>query len=896
MRADGKWIDRLHRDTPIYVAARRVLKVRLKAVQRAVAAEPKPGDEVEHLHKLRVSTRRAAAALRLFGDWCGGKPHNRVRRQLRRIRRAAGEARRCDVQLMRLEKELADRGAGHQNRLEADTTAIERLIDAIRRERVEAADAVESGRRRYAPKGLRRARRKLLRSLCPHSGPAAHVSPFVPDKQPYTLVELAARELPALANELAGAPAAALRKIEQVHQLRITGKRLRYAIEIVAPCYGPELRETHYPHVEALQERLGELNDVHELMLRVAALRRADRRLPPEQRPDRAVAAALKERETSLRSERDRLHARFLDWWQQRQTRRQFAELAEYLGWEGSPHAAAPARVLPPQLRNDGGAAALPEHRRFAAIDVGTNSIRMVVAETDMSTPLRVIDDLKETTRLGAGLYDTGRLGDASMAASLAALGRMKAVAQRYRVEQMRAIGTSALREAQNARKFIAQARQEAGVDIEVIDADHEARLAFSSVANSFDLGEGGVVTMDLGGGSTELVFSSGGVIDAVCKLPLGAVRLTETFGRDAPEGSYRFGAMRRTINRVLNEDLGEAPFRPATLIGTGGTFTNLARISILKGDHRDGNGRFPFAVRGYQMSYREVSGLLDWLRDMPLDQRRQVAGLSSRRAEIIVAGVCIVERVMRRLRVDQVRVHDGGIRDGLLREMIDGAGLTPASPRSATPMLPVVRAFAVRCEYERPHSEHVARLALRIFDQLADQSSEAAAVWANAESRRLLEAGGVLHDVGMQIGFRRHHRHGQAMILHADLPGLSRRETEILAALARYHRKSGPRPSHRDLRRLSDDDQRLVMHLAGILRIADGLDRLHTQNVRDVAVGVGPKRVTIEVHADSDPSVNIYHALRKADVFKHAFRTRLRIAAPPEAGAASLKIRRTSA
>jgi CHAD domain-containing protein len=226
MSADGKWIDGLHRDTPAVVAARRVIEGRLKAVQIAREADPDPGQEVEHLHKLRVSTRRAAAALRLFSDWCDPDHLKRVRRQLRRIRRAASDARRCDVQLARLEHEpsrgtptdqqQAGAAASPDAARVAETPARaagERLIQSIREERSKAGEAVDAAGKRYPAKRLRRARRALLKSLCPHSGAAAHASPFAPGKQPYTLVELAVRELPALADSLTAVSAASLRKI-----------------------------------------------------------------------------------------------------------------------------------------------------------------------------------------------------------------------------------------------------------------------------------------------------------------------------------------------------------------------------------------------------------------------------------------------------------------------------------------------------------------------------------------------------------------------------------------------------------------------------------------------------------------------------------------------------------
>ncbi len=453
----------------------------------------------------------------------------------------------------------------------------------------------------------------------------------------------------------------------------------------------------------------------------------------------------------------------------------------------------------------------------------------------------------------------------------------MKAVADGYHVGHLRAVGTSAVREAENGDDFITLVRKRAGVEIEPIDADTEARLAFSSVANAFDLRDARAAVVDLGGGSTELVFSTNGLIDSVQTLPLGAVRLSEMFADDEQPGRYRFGEMTRAIDRMIAARLDPPPRPPDRLIGTGGTFTTLARISIRRGLSASGSDRFPFAVRGYELQQREVALLLDWLRRMPLEKRRTVPGLSAQRAEIIVAGVCIVERLMRFLDVDRLLVHDGGIRDGLLFDMIDDLGVHADRPqRGEALVLDAVRRFAQRCRYEKEHSEHVATLALAIYDQLVEQIGGVAG-WARRESRVLLHAAAVLHDIGVLIAWKGHHKHSYNMIVHADLPMLSRREVEIIANIGRYHRRAAPSPRHRNFHKLSDDDQRLVAHLAGILRIADGLDRLHTQNVSGVTVEATDDAAIFRIAAQDEPAVNIKYADRKADVFESAFQRRTR-------------------
>lgn len=877
----GKWIPGIHGDTPLVVAARRVLKRRLAAVAHfaPLAADASQRD-VEHVHQLRVATRRSAAALRLFGDVLPRKPARRLRKLLRRLRRAAAAARRDDVHLAVFAKRAAETASG------ADP-ASSLMLDAIRDSRRRAQDDVERAARRV-PK-LLSARRKLLaplRNPAPlPDGERRAERGQPPSHRLYTVAELAAARLPELLDAVRTRPCAELREIEQVHSLRIAGKRLRYALEILAACFPAEFRSDLYPRLEAFQDRLGEINDLAEIVGRIDALAK------DLAAPDTDGAANAEPRRESIdalaacyREQLAARHAALLDWWASAESRAIFHELAAMIrdyceartaAASNGPRlalrpGAAPSLVPPPEA----------EHRRVAAIDVGTNSIRLVVAETDPLTGFRVIDDVKETTRLGEGLYSTGSLSEQASQASLQALARMRAIADGYHVERLRAIGTSAVREARNSAEFLEQAQQRAGVAIEVIDADHEARLAFSSVTNAFDLSDRQFATVDLGGGSAELVFSSGGLIDAIHKLPLGAVRLTEAYGSFDGRGEYRYGEMRRAVDKLIADVVRDVPDALELLVGTGGTFTTLARMSIRRGALHGHEGRFPFAVRGYELRPDEVSELLEMLRKIPLSQRRRVPGLSARRAEIIVAGLCVVERLMEHLRVERLRVHDGGVRDGLLAEMIDDLGVrVTRCPTAARAALAAARAFARRCRYEKAHSEHVTRLALRIFDQLASQFADAAGQWGTREHRDLLRAAGVLHDVGMLVDVPRHNRHSYDMICRAWLPGWSRREIELIANIARYHRGRGPTAEHAAFSKLGDDDQRIAAHLAGILRIADGLDHLHTQNVHDVVAYVDDDHVRFDVRCDGDPAANLKFARLKADVFEAAFRTRVELA-----------------
>jgi exopolyphosphatase/guanosine-5'-triphosphate,3'-diphosphate pyrophosphatase len=523
--------------------------------------------------------------------------------------------------------------------------------------------------------------------------------------------------------------------------------------------------------------------------------------------------------------------------------------------------------VTPPATRGDAPAA------KLAALDVGTNSIRLIVAEAKPDGSYRLLDDEKETGRLGRGMTANGALSSKAMEDAALVIARMKDIAAGYGVQKLRAVGTCAVREATNQSDFLARVRKIAGLDLDVISAEDEARLAFLSVSHAFDLRSLAAAVVDIGGGSTEVVLSSGGVIEQISTLPLGAVRLTEQFDTLGSGDEHAFEAMCDFIKGAIKQHLEKPRFAPQLLIGTGGTFTALASMAMLwgKGDGRADDSMIA-NVRGYEIQRSMVKHLLAYLRTLSPKARAKVPGLSPERAEIIVAGVAIVDGLMRKLKVNTLRVHDRGIRDGLLLSMIRElypqarqAAITPPNRMNA------VQQFAIACNYEKAHSDHVAGLAVQVFDQLVTQMPGASESWGRPLCRELLEAAGILHDVGYYINYAKHHKHSYHLIVHSDLPGFTHREIEIIANVARYHRRANPKSSHSNFANLPGADQTLVMKLAAILRIVDGLDRAHAQIVRSVRVELRKGTAWFLVHADAEPAVDMWGAARKSSLFLKA-------------------------
>lgn len=503
---------------------------------------------------------------------------------------------------------------------------------------------------------------------------------------------------------------------------------------------------------------------------------------------------------------------------------------------------------------------------RLAAIDIGTNSIRCVVAEVEADGSYRVLDEEREMTRLGHDLFRRGRLAAEPMERSYAVLAKMKAISDGFEVAELRAVATSAVREAANGRMFCREVRRRCGLAVEVITPEEEAQLALQSALRNVDLAGRSLAVVDIGGGSLEVVLAAGPVVDQMYTLPLGAVRLTETYGGAESLGRRRWKKLKRAIDRTLEERIGQPPFTPDVMIGSGGTFTNLA--GMLKTERENSQQESERNLQGYAMRRAEIVNLLRRLRVTPLEMRRAVPGLNPQRADIIVAGAAAVARLARWLGTEQILVNPGGLRSGLLLSMIAERaepGTAPARPKDR---FESVRAFAHKCHSSERHCEHVAKLAAELFDGLRARHQ------LPAEGRDLLRAAALVHDVGYLINHAGHHKHAYHLIQHAELTGWTAREVELIANVARYHRKARPSKRHPSFARLERDERRLVRSLAAILRVADALDRTHTQRVSAVGVESGRNGTRLLLAADADPQVDRWEAERRAGLLRRVFDT----------------------
>jgi exopolyphosphatase/guanosine-5'-triphosphate,3'-diphosphate pyrophosphatase len=869
-----------------------VVAQRARVLVRAMrtAARPDKDGGERAVHQLRVATRRAAAALDAAEPLLGEKRARAATRVLRKVRRAAGPVRDADVLLRWV--------AGARRTRPDDRPGFALLARALRERRAAAAaelpEALDRLRKRAAQR-LRRAQREIEQT----------------GKRGPSVGEVMRAGLKRHADAVLAAADADLGKADNLHKLRIECKHLRYSIEIFAPVVGKAESRRLVKCLTDFQQQLGGFTDCSVRVERLAAVLDELRKAKPGD-PGRDRSRVVESLRAILRAERAAFRRELRSAraaWERLLASGLFDDIRRLVFATDATAAPPTKETMPavaspsvngvlhaPRKASDGvqpeprGKAPRPPRKgrnRIAAIDIGTNSIRLIVGETEGDGSYRVLDDEKEITRLGRGLHETGRLDPDTIEHSAVTIARMKSIAEGYGASQIRVVATAACREAANAAEFLQRVRELAGLEVEVIPAEQEALLAYRSAANAFDLAGAPAAVVDIGGGSLEVVLSAGvghgdvrgaglggGVIERVFSLPLGAVRLTERFGGPTAVAGARHKELVKHADSVLRKGLGKLPFVPAIVVGTGGTFTTLAAILAHKELGPAAQGLFSGSVQGREVRRSELCHVLDYLRDLSLRERSRVPGLPADRADIIVAGLTVIDRLLERLGANSVLVHEGGIRDGLLLSMVRADGSAEVNGGRSNPLRGVLR-FAKACQYEAAHARHVARLCLRIFDQLVEQRAalknpDAAAL--SARDRVLLEAAAVLHDVGYLVNYASHHKHSYHLIVHADLPGLTSREIQVVANIARYHRAAEPKDKHRNFAALAEEDQRRVRALSAILRVADGLDRTHMQRVRDLRLRIARDAAHFGVVADEEPAVDVWGAARKSRLFSRVF------------------------
>lgn len=537
------------------------------------------------------------------------------------------------------------------------------------------------------------------------------------------------------------------------------------------------------------------------------------------------------------------------------------------------PHAAPPSRRdSPPRLPVvplAGAAVSAPSTGRLAAIDIGSNSIHMIVVAPDDRGGYRILRREKEMVRLGRSALSRGALSQSAVERGLEALIKMTTLARLKGAERAVAVATSAVREATNGREFLARVKAQTGLAVELLSGEAEARLIYRAVREVVDLDRGTGLIVDVGGGSSEWIVSREGELAAAVSLPLGSLRCAGTLPGNPPRAKA-LKALRKRVREVVSGLPPAAQLThyggPDRVICTSGTAVTCAGLV----DHLLEQSSDPDGVALREVSRQQLGQVLARLAGM---KRKRIAALppvgGKARAESILAGGILLDELLAAAGADRFEVCDRALREGLVLAALD----RPVAPdEGLDARRRQVNRLARRAESVYEHGVETARLAVRLFDLTVSLHG------LGAREREWLEYAALLHDVGYSINYRAHHRHSYYLITHAGLDAFDPAEVEVIALVARYHRGKRPKRKRPDLAARPEWQRRIVRRLAALLRLADALDRTHARRVETLFCAIGKKRVTIDLISPYDVTLELEAVRERARLFEKIFGRKLRV------------------
>jgi exopolyphosphatase/guanosine-5'-triphosphate,3'-diphosphate pyrophosphatase len=497
---------------------------------------------------------------------------------------------------------------------------------------------------------------------------------------------------------------------------------------------------------------------------------------------------------------------------------------------------------------------------RYAAVDVGSNSVRMLVAETGAGAPTKILAAERQVTRLGAGVFQDGRIAPEAMRFVCDSLARMAQVYRKLDVIGVRAVATSAVRDAANQREFLQRAGEALDAPLEIISGQEEARLIHLGVQARWPQFDKRVLVVDVGGGSAEVILAENGVLSEAFSKPLGAVRLTEVFLKSDPVAPLELHRMSEYIEEKLATPLrriGVGPFDRA--IATSATAAAVVcAVNRVGRSRRDEADRLKATAPQMRTFFRQLCAL-------DLAGRRKMQGIGPRRAELIVAGAAVFLRTLELFQQPVLHYSAAGVRDGIIADLA-ARGVGRELSMLNREQRRVVEQMARRYGVELAHVRKVAELAHRLFDALQSLHRLPPALG------KLLEAAAYLHDIGHYVSDTGHHKHSSYLVAHSDMPGFTDRERQMIALLCRYHRKAMPGPRHSPLQTFDSDSRRAITLLTPLLRIADSLDRSHEQRVAGVQVQLRNGAVNIALESGANLDLELWAAERIAGSFRETY------------------------
>ncbi|MDX2273250.1 MAG: Ppx/GppA phosphatase family protein [Cyanobacteriota bacterium] len=514
--------------------------------------------------------------------------------------------------------------------------------------------------------------------------------------------------------------------------------------------------------------------------------------------------------------------------------------------------------------------------RIVAAIDVGTNSLHMVLVKINPRFPsFTIISRQKETVRLGEYADAQSNLSEKAMQRAYQALERFVEVAGSFEAESIVAVATSAVREAPNGMAFLQEVKRRIGLTIDLISGQEEARRIYLGVLSAMEFNQQAHVMVDIGGGSTELILGDGHEPEFLRSIKVGAVRLTQMFLHNDPPTPSQYRQLQDYVRGMVEPPIEQIKAslgsRPVLLVGTSGTAETLATLDARR------NGSQPIRMHGYQLNFKSLSQLLDEWKVMPLSQRIQLPGIVERRAEILLAGAVIMHEIMALLEAKQVTFCERALREGLIVDWMLTQGLIEDRLRfqSSVRRRHVLK-LANKYQVELDYAEQVASFALSLFDQMQGFLHQ----W-QAPERECLWVAAMLHNCGHFVSHSAHHKHSYYLIRYGELLGFNEEEVEVIANMARYHRKSPPKKRHDTFQRLtSERDQQIVLELSALLRLATALDRRRHHAIQQIHCTydmADPQQRVLwldlqPAQAEDDCALELWSLNNKKEVFEQQF------------------------
>jgi exopolyphosphatase/guanosine-5'-triphosphate,3'-diphosphate pyrophosphatase len=497
---------------------------------------------------------------------------------------------------------------------------------------------------------------------------------------------------------------------------------------------------------------------------------------------------------------------------------------------------------------------------RYAAVDIGSNSVRMLAAEVLPGVAPRVLTAERQVTRLGESVFQNGEISQQAMDLTCEVLRRFANAYNNFEIAGVRAVATSAVRDARNQRRFLEAASEALGTSVEIISGQEEARLIHLGVQSRWPHPKQRILVIDIGGGSAELILGEGGRMTAAYSKPLGAVRLTEVFIKHDPPTAQELHRLERFIVQKLTaatKRFGLGPWDRA--IATSATAAAVVcAVNRVARARRDSADRLRVTPSQLRALYQRVS-------QSDLGARRKIAGVGPRRAEIIIPGAAVLRAAVERFHLPSLYYSAAGLRDGIVADLA-ARGVGKELSRLSREQRDVVEQMARRYGVDVRHTRKVASLAHTLFESLHSLHGLGLALG------RLLEAAAYLHDTGHFISDIGHHKHSAYVVANSDMPTFTDRERVLVAMLCRYHRKTMPSPRHEAFQALSVEEKRAVLMLTPLLRLADSLDRSHDQRVESVACQIRESDVRIDLGSTADTDLEIWAGERAGEVFREIY------------------------